>query len=63
MFVAWLKNPMQVAPDFCFSELLDSYDYAIISYLDDFLIVSYESESRSQSLMDLLGLLFSLFGI
>jgi hypothetical protein len=52
-----------VAPDYHYSALLDSFDYALVSYLDDFLLVSYEDEARTASLMDLLGHLFHIFGI
>jgi hypothetical protein len=43
LFIDWLKNPMSVAPEFPFSAELAKYNYTIIAYLDDFLIVSYDN--------------------
>ena len=54
IFLDWLKNPIDVAPEWQLSRLLASFDYAIVSYLDDILILSYEDESRTAELLALL---------
>ena len=59
----WLKAPMAVAPDFPLSSILADYNYAIVVYMDDLLIVSYDDKCKTRSLLKLLSNIFNMFGI
>lgn len=59
----WLKAPLAVAPDFTLSSTLSQYDYSIVVYMDDLLIVSYENKCKTRSLLRMLARIFDMFGI
>lgn len=62
IFLDWLKNPATGA-NHPLAARLASFDYALVTYLDDILIASYESRPRTQQLFDLFQTLFAEFGI
>ena len=41
VFLTWLRAPMSVAPDFVYYRLLAGFDYKLLVYMDDVLIISY----------------------
>lgn len=61
--MGWLKAPLTVAPDFKYSHILAEFDFNLVAYMDDLLIVSYMSHARTKRLLRLLVMLFDLFGI
>jgi hypothetical protein len=63
VFIAWLRSPLAVAPDFVFSKLLSRFDFAIVAYLDDLLFISYMDHTRTQELISLLLQIFEAFGL
>ena len=52
-----------MAPSFIYSQLLAQYDYQLLVYMDDILLVSYMDNKRTSALLALLRELFDLFGI
>lgn len=55
---------MHVAPDFAYSKQLAWFDYRLLVYMDDILVVSYmHDHARTRKLLVLLAELFELFGI
>ena len=59
----WIKAPLAVAPDFPLSSILADYNYAIVVYMDDLLVVSYDDKGKTRSLLRLLHRVFAMFGI
>ena len=63
MFLTWLRGPRSTAPDFAYSRLLVDFDYKLLVYMDDVLIISYMPHARTAALLALLTDLFDMFGI
>jgi hypothetical protein len=54
---------MGVAPNFVWSKRLAQFDYQILVYMDDLLFLSYEDDSTTTTLIELLRHLFDMFGL
>ena len=52
-----------MAPSFIYSQLLAQYDYQLLMYMDNILLVSYMDNKHTSALLALLRELFNLFGI